>query len=301
MRTRQVVFAVTAAIAGTIFTVVLGGYLPRYVLVAPIIYLISRWGFAAVGRIKYYLRKTGQSGHSCGGCGQYVSRRRSDWILTCYRCGWKEGLPLLRWATSSVPAKQIRRTVSLRGLLLISLCLLLILSPSIATPLPEATSDDYNRTEVRQEFQHLLNEERERRGLQTLDRRTELQKMGQSHAENMATFEYMGHVQPDGDNIEDRYRERGLLPECRLPLENSNRYYPGAENAYQGYVDAEIERDYAPDFYVGNSEDLAQVMFDSWMNSRPHRKAMLVSSADEMGLGFKTTEADKIYAALELC
>jgi YD repeat-containing protein len=125
--------------------------------------------------------------------------------------------------------------------------------------------------------------------------------MGQSHAENMAANGYMGHVQPDGDTIEYRYDARGLLPECRLPIRGSNRFYPGAENAYQGHVDTTIEREYAADTYVGSEQELARVMFDSWMNSPPHREAMLLASADQMGLGVAITGDDRVYAALELC
>jgi uncharacterized protein YkwD len=37
------------------------------------------------------------------------------------------------------------------------------------------------------------------------------------------------------------------------------------------------------------------------MNSPPHRKAMLVGSADEAGLGLYITDENKVYASLELC
>jgi uncharacterized protein YkwD len=38
-----------------------------------------------------------------------------------------------------------------------------------------------------------------------------------------------------------------------------------------------------------------------WINSPPHREAMLVASADEMGLGLTVTAEGRVYAALELC
>jgi uncharacterized protein YkwD len=70
---------------------------------------------------------------------------------------------------------------------------------------------------------------------------------------------------------------------------------------YQGYVDTEIRREYASDVYVGNEEELSKAIFQSWMNSEPHREAMLVSSADEMGLGVSITREDKVFVALERC
>lgn len=303
MRTDQMVVSLAFALVIVGYLLFIESYSLRYALLSPVIYVISIWIFAAVGRTRHYLKKRGRCGQTCPDCGGYIKRQREDHILTCYRCGWKQGIPLIRWATNSVASEQVRRTVSLQGGLVIIICMFMIWASPIISGLSaaDAVSDEYEQEEVRQEFQHLLNEERESRGLQTLEQRQPLNSMGQSHANNMAENEYMGHVQPDGDTIEDRYRSRNLLPECELPIDGTDQYYPGAENAYQGYVDTEIRREYAPDLYIGDERDLAQAMFESWMNSKPHREAMLVSSADEMGLGVAVTDKNKAYVALELC
>jgi len=303
MRTDQMVVSLAFALVIVGYLLFIESYSLRYALLAPVIFIISIWIFEAVGRTRHYLKKRGRYGQTCPDCGGYVKRQPEDYILTCYRCGWKQGIPLIRWAINSVASKQVRRTVSLQGGVVIIICIFMIWASPIISGLSatEAVSDEYERDEVRQEFQHLLNEERESRGLQTLEQRQALNSMGQSHANNMAENEYMGHVQPDGDTIEDRYRSRNLLPECELPIDGTDQYYPGAENAYQGYVDTEIRREYASDLYVGDERDLAQAMFESWMKSKPHREAMLVSSADEMGLGVAVTDQNKAYTALELC
>lgn len=160
----------------------------------------------------------------------------------------------------------------------------------------------YNSTKVESVFISLLNQERQERGLNTVTQRDELSKMGTAHAQNMARHDYLGHEQPDGTTIQDRYDNRGLLPECGLPIQGSDRYYPGAENAYQGWIDKRVTQHDGTTTYVSNETDLARVIFVSWMNSSPHRKAMLVASADQVGLGIANVEeSKKIYVALELC
>jgi uncharacterized protein YkwD len=147
-----------------------------------------------------------------------------------------------------------------------------------------------------------LNRERSSRGLQEVQRRAELTEMARAHSENMATHDYLGHEEPDGDTIEDRYRARGLLPECNLET-SEGTYYPGAENAYQGYVDTRLAVDWKQEYHrVGDEESLAEAIFQSWMHSKGHREAMLVESADEAGLSFAFVEGnDKLYGSLELC
>lgn len=158
-----------------------------------------------------------------------------------------------------------------------------------------------NRTEAL--FIQYLNEERSSRGLQNVTRRAELTTMGRSHSKNMAENDYFDHTEPDGDTIEDRYRQRGLLPECKLPISGSNRYYSGAENIAQLDVDTRLRVNWADGGYysVYDEEELARAIFEIWMHSKPHKKAMLVASADEAGLGIYITEGEEAYASLELC
>ena len=169
-----------------------------------------------------------------------------------------------------------------------------------ATPVPDDDGDRIDDTLVREVFQSYLNAERSSRGLGNLTLRPELTAMGNAQAANMAQHDYVGHVQPDGTGIQDRYEARGLLPECRLEQRGTDRYYPGAENAAQTWVGRSVQTDDGLD-YIGDEYDLGEELFEMWMHSPPHREAMLVSSADEMGLGLNVTADGKVYAALELC
>lgn len=298
-------------------------------------YVFVRWAIAWVYRIRYWYSR-GRTDHSrsCPNCSGYIYRQSGDWVLRCKRCGWTVGWPVFRWFTRSVPARQFRRTVVGPRLVLFVILVALLASGSLAgvsfsdidgvidgaTPTESqelqpgttatgaptsssttpSTERGYDNSEVREAFLTHLNDERAERGLQNLTLRSELTAMGEAHAANMAKHDYIGHEWPDGTTIEDRYRNRGLLPECRLEISGSDRYYPGAENAAGAWVDRRFSST-GGSYFVTNEAELGQALFHIWLNSPPHRRAMLVHSADEMGLGLNITSQGKVYAALELC
>lgn len=290
-------------------------------------YVGTRILFATVYRTKHWFPR-GTRGfyyRQCPNCNRDRYRKSGDWILRCHRCGWVVGLPALRWLIHSVPSVQLRRSIGLLRIAVIVVAVALIVGPITVTPatfangsndiveelqtvdLPEPddgvsddSSDAFDEEAVRERFVASLNDERRARGLQSLSLRPELTEMGEEHADTMARYDYIGHEWPDGTTIQDRYQRRGLLPECRLPLEDSNSYYPGAENAAGAHVDQTfVSGDQS--YHVTNEDQLAQALVDLWMNSPPHRKAMLVYSADEMGLGIHITDQGEVYAAMELC
>jgi uncharacterized protein YkwD len=283
----------------------------------------------------------GTYSRECPNCHARRHRLGGDWILTCRSCGWRPGPPAVRWLTRSVPARQLRKTVVGPHLVAVVLAGAVLagaaagLSPGVvlpaggvepgmladetagpvagavtptdrptptptATPVPDDDGDRINDTLVRGVFQSYLNAERASRGLENLTLRPELTAMGKAQAANMANHEYVGHVQPDGTDIRDRYEARGLLPECRLERRETDRYYPGAENAAQTWINRSVRTDDGLD-YIGDEYDLGEELFEMWINSPPHREAMLVSAADEMGLGLNVTANGRVYAALELC
>lgn len=165
----------------------------------------------------------------------------------------------------------------------------------------QSPPERFNNSEVEVLFIQKLNEERESQGLNSVERWKPLTKMGDSHAANMAKHEYIGHEQPDGTTIEDRYRERGLLPECRLSA-GGNRYYEGAENAAGSDVSTDVTHPGNDKIYdIDTEEELAQFLMDSWMTSSGHRRVMLLESASRVGLGLNITESGRVYAALEFC
>jgi uncharacterized protein YkwD len=173
---------------------------------------------------------------------------------------------------------------------------------STTTATPASGTDGYNRSEVERIFIALLNDERESRGLQPVSQREALTEMGIAHSRNMALNDYIGHEEPGpgGSTVEERYRERGLLPECQLPIEGSQEYYAGAENANAVHI-GNYETTYNEFVTIQSEQEIARVLFKEWMHSPGHREAMLVASADEVGLGIWIGGEGVVYASLELC
>lgn len=321
MYVRQVLAAITVGISSGVLSWHIGYQPTMSVLVGLIGYISTRWLVAWIARIRYwYNRGVRHRSRTCPDCGQYIYRQSGDWLLECKQCGWRAGLPVVRWLTRSVPSRQLRRTLYSPHLFVV-----LLVGVVVAAGGPVAVADTpgpiqiggnnqdgnlfssseldvgaSNRTAVRAEFRRILNEERLSRGLQPLSPRNELQEMGQSHAETMAEHDYLGHETPNGTTIADRYRSRGLLPECRLPIAGSPKHYEGAENAAQTWVNKPLNVDDGPD-EIETSEQLARSLFEQWMHSPEHKRVMVLASADEMGLGVKIRDEGKVYAALEFC
>jgi len=336
----QIAVALLSAMMTAVFLYLRGRTVLSSMLVAIVIYFVVRWLIAWGYRVRYWYRRgtKGVYSTSCPNCSQYIYRRRRNWILQCGRCGWTTGWPLVRWVTQSVPARQLRRTVAGPQLIVVTVAISVLVlggvSGAITGPNPDSPSENdtggvspinlsmpsltvnvsshtsstpgpavqqgYNRTLTETYFIELLNEERSSRGLQNVSRAAVLSDMGEAHSEDMADHDYIGHINSEGQTIRERYEEQGLLPECNLPIEGSDRYYPGAENAAGAWVEREFTSS-GGTYYVTNEQELAEALFSIWMNSPPHRKAMLVRSADEAGLGITITESGKVYAALELC
>lgn len=245
---------------------------------------------------------------NCPCCGEYISNHHLNRLSECQTCNWKPGIPIIRLLTHWPNYRQIRersKSVFFKGIKISLVIAVLAALLSISTggykdansvgELFESPGEDVypygsdlNNSKVESAFIDLLNGERRNRSLQPVGQRHELTQMGIAHSKDMAENKYLGHTEPDGDTIEDRYQSRHLLPECKLPTAHGG-YYMGAENAYR----------------VRNSEsgyeaELAKEIFNSWMGSQGHREAMLVYSADQAGLGI-AVEGETIYASLELC
>lgn len=164
------------------------------------------------------------------------------------------------------------------------------------------SQNGYDPAAVERHFIELWNAERKEQGLEPISQREDLAKMGAAHSAVMAREGEIGHVEPDGTTIEDRYRNRNLLPECRLDIPSSTEYYPGAENAAQTWVDERVTiSETGTTTYVSSEEDLAAVLFEIWMNSPPHRRPMFLPATDEAGLGLNITNSGAVYASLEMC
>lgn len=131
----QVAVALASALSTASYLYTRGRSVSVAVLAAIVVYFLVRWVIAWGYRTRYWYRR-GTKGYysiSCPDCGQYIYRRRRDWILKCGRCGWTAGWPVVRWLTQSVPARQLRRTVVGPQLVVVIVASALLLSGTAAT------------------------------------------------------------------------------------------------------------------------------------------------------------------------
>lgn len=338
--------AVLGVVAAWVVRMQVGQSLAVAAGTALVVYVAVRVLIATRARIQYWL---GRGGHDstrrhCGNCGQHIRRRPGDWITECKRCGWRPGLPGLRWLFYSVPAVHLRRSLSAGRVVVLLLATALILAnPGVAalggvSPLPEpqATQGDDRRepdnpvppspetpevispyepptdqqvdvrvdvSAVRREFLDTLNAERQDQGLPAIDEASVLQEMATAHAENMRQHDYIGHVQPDGTTIEQRFRDRGLLPACKIDTQSGVGYYPGAEVTAGTWLGRPVSAEWEEEsqYMVTSSEELVHALFQEWMHSSEHRKVLMLEGVTKGGLGIAINDDGKVYAAYELC
>jgi uncharacterized protein YkwD len=144
---------------------------------------------------------------------------------------------------------------------------------------PEAS---LNSSEVRQMERTVLkltNQKREQRGRDKLSRNTELARINDYHAWHMWDQDYFFHVEPDGDDHDDRIEQFGYqCPEPSSEIQASN--------------------------IIQNQESLnetARELVNSWMGSTGHRRALLDDGYNVAGVGIYIDQKDTVYAVMVFC
>jgi uncharacterized protein YkwD len=75
-----------------------------------------------------------------------------------------------------------------------------------------------------------VNAERITRGYDRLTFCDALQEVARYHSRDMAARNYLGHVSPDGETVQERYGQFDI--DCRIPL-GGGRYITSGENIYE--------------------------------------------------------------------
>jgi len=143
---------------------------------------------------------------------------------------------------------------------------------------------------ARETFRERLNDARAERGLSRVSADRELRAMGASHAANMARHAYVGHTQPDGTTVEDRFRARGLVARCGGIGENAARV-PLFESVRTHYNESVL---------ITSGEGLGNHLFRSWRSSSGHRALLFHRGVNRVGVGINITDG-QAYAAFEAC
>lgn len=287
---------------------------------------LVRWFLATIGRTRYWRQRSSRDYRKvkCPNCGNRRWRRSGDWFLKCYDCGWIEGWPIVRWFTRSVPARQLRRSISPAGILIVGAIAVLAMvgSPgalgaggvpalnpivSDSTPITEDesntasttveitksdTTEDFNQTKVERWVWKLTNQRRQAQGLQNVSYSSEIASVAREHSRNMANNDYIGHEEPNGESGEERYS--GI---CDF----SGSGYTFGENVNAVHIGRYQLWHNSKRVYINSEREAAEYLVIEWMNSTGHRKNMLNDAWGRLGVGVVKTESGQVYASQAFC
>lgn len=131
-----------------------------------------------------------------------------------------------------------------------------------------------------------VNEVRTERGLEPLAHDPDLRSIASQYSERMASEGFYSHVDPQGNNFEDRYEAAGY--QCRVST-GGNQYSTGAENILKTYALTDVETSSGAVSY-DSEEELANGIVESWMNSPGHRSILLGQHWENEGVGVEIVD-----------
>jgi len=312
---KQAALAVLAAGACSYFFYSSRGEVIHALGLGLIVYVALRVIVAFAFRIKYWYHRGTRRIYTtqCGKCQQRIYRMGGDWILKCHRCGWKPGLPVLRWFTQSVPAIQFRRSLTrTRGILLVG-AVVLLLAPAVTFPAGGAVDASSPATgasgaaaatptstptpaiaprEIEKDILASVNGIRVNHSLGRLSNDAYLHRQALQHAKDLNTYGYdeLEHAGPH-ENADQRFRR--IASQCgRSAGENIHEGMTYREMIIYG-TDEEI--------YVDDSASATQYTVVGWMHSPPHRKNILTTRWTKAGVGFYVNDQGDFYASIIFC
>ncbi len=144
-----------------------------------------------------------------------------------------------------------------------------------------ATVEDFVHDEV--------NERRAERGLEPIEWDGTIASVSRAHSADMHDREYFDHTNPDDDGPIDRFDEVGDY--CRAY----------GENLAMTWADRNVRADNGEVHRHESPEELAEGVVDQWMNSPPHRDAMLGDTWDRGGVGVYLTDEGQVFATHNFC
>jgi uncharacterized protein YkwD len=135
-----------------------------------------------------------------------------------------------------------------------------------------------NETRVERLVAERVNAERRERGLDPLAYDRTLARVGEAHSADMRERGFVGHENPDGEGLRERYAAFGL--DC-----------PGGENVY-----------HSPNGGLASSSRvLADHVVDAWMGSEGHRGAILKDRFVRQGVGVAVGPDGNVWVTQDFC
>ena len=166
--------------------------------------------------------------------------------------------------------------------------------------LPVRTESGFDHLLVETHIYRFTNEERQERGLPTLNRMSAIDSIARDHSADMGTRGYFSHDTPEGLDPSARGNREGYT--CRKDY--GLHYTIGlAENIHLAYTYSSYMTLDAPSSYTwfDSEETLARDIVDGWMDSRGHRENILNTGYDRVGIGVHITPEEEVYSTQNFC
>jgi uncharacterized protein YkwD len=160
-------------------------------------------------------------------------------------------------------------------------------APKVANP---RIALDISKLEM--EIHSLINTERQRNNLPSLEYDTKLAEIARNHSHDMATQNYFSHYNLKGQGPTERAKAAGY--NC---YKNFGRYYTDgiAENIFQNWLYSSTT------YYAGitthdwnTQKELVSSTVNGWMGSSGHRQNILNLNYSKEGIGVAISDDDKV-------
>ncbi|WP_312912574.1 CAP domain-containing protein [Natronosalvus caseinilyticus] len=148
----------------------------------------------------------------------------------------------------------------------------------------------FDEAEVERIFHEEINQVRTEHGADSLAYDDDLAIIASKHSKDMDTRDYFDHVDPNGQDVMDRYRDYGY--QCGA----------GGENIAQTFVHERVRASYkGSTVRITDEEELAKHLVKEWMNSPGHRENILRTEWHQQGLGLHISDDGEVYATQNFC
>lgn len=177
----------------------------------------------------------------------------------------------------------------------------LVISSAYARSIKKGNYDSKPKINIEQlekQIHELINKERQKNGLSSLEWNKQLQMIARKHSQDMAVRKYFSHESPEEQNFFSRYSKNGFS--CKIRI--GDIIHTGAENISQDnlYI-AVVYKNKVP-FYKWNSQSaIAKSVVQRWMKSRGHRENILKPYWKTQGIGVAISEDGKVYITENFC
>lgn len=158
---------------------------------------------------------------------------------------------------------------------------------------------DINVSGLESDIHNLINSEREKNGLNSLQLDNKLSDIARAHSQDMAARNFFSHYNLDGQDPTARASAAGYS--C---YKNYGSYYTVgiAENIFKNWLYTSITYySSVPSYNWQTQDEIASSVVSGWMGSPGHRQNILTSTYGKEGIGVAIASDNAVYITEDFC